>query len=141
MADIRTWSCEIGVVPFEMIPDGGDQPFRDVVRECWGKMFPDIPYSIASGWGRVTAALPQHSLPSEWAGADFHIPTTPIPPQANLGCATTEDLMTELICRFQLAYPMDNVQHSIMVSRAINLARMLGGLSQADAEYRTVDSD
>jgi len=135
MADIRTWSCEIGVVPESMIPDGGDQPFRHVVRKCWEEMFPDIPYAISSGWGPVTPALPQHSLPAEWAGAEFNIPS-----KANLGCATTEDLMTELICRFQLAYPMDNVQHSVMVSRAINLARMLGGLSQADAEYRTVDS-
>lgn len=112
MADIRTWSCEIGVVPDQMIPDGGDAPFRCAVENAWEKMFPGIPCSISSGWGPVTPALPQHSVQNE----------------AYLGLATTEELLRELIARFSLNH------------NAVILAEMVGGLSMTEKEYRTVDS-
>jgi hypothetical protein len=124
MADIRTWSCEIGVIPEQMIPDGGDAPFRNVVAECWDRIFPGVPCSISSGWGRVTAALPEHSVQSE----------------PYLGLATTEELMRELITRFVVHYPHNDVKQMDMTSKALYLAEILGSLSAPEKEYRTVDS-
>jgi hypothetical protein len=53
-----------------------------------------------------------------------------------LGLATTEELFREIITRFALLgrYPGP-------VERALVLAEMLGGLSAADREYRTVDEE
>lgn len=75
--------------------------------------------------------------------------TTTEPPtrpreDANLGLATTEDLMRELICRFKMTQyvsggPSVSVHRAI--DRALVLAEMLGNLDAPEREYRTVDGD
>lgn len=60
--------------------------------------------------------------------------------EANLGCATTEELLLELIARFTVHYPHDSVESMQMTTRAVTLGIMLGGLSSTLKEYRTVDN-
>ena len=55
----------------------------------------------------------------------------PLIQSVQLGLASTEQLLRELITRFTPGI--------IGVQRAIVLAEMLGGLDAADREYRTVD--
>ncbi|MEY4932521.1 MAG: hypothetical protein RLZZ403_841 [Pseudomonadota bacterium] len=59
--------------------------------------------------------------------------------EANLGAATTEELLREVIARFSIpqeGFKMD----SGLVHRSLVLAEMIGSLSAYDREYRTVDS-
>lgn len=113
-----SWSCEIGSVPFYRVPEGGDSPLRRAVQYAFEGMFPGVESSISSGWGMITAALPDRSES----------------PQANLGCATTEELIRELIARFITH------ENSYLANRAVILAELLGGLNATDREYRTIDS-
>ena len=57
----------------------------------------------------------------------------------NLGCATTEELFEELIARFTVYYPHNAINSILMTGRAIDLAKMLGGLDAVQKEYRTID--
>lgn len=59
--------------------------------------------------------------------------------EAQLGLATTEEMFRELITRFTLAYPHNLLSQIKMNSRALQLSEMLGGLSEPEKEYRTVD--
>jgi len=61
---------------------------------------------------------------------------------AQLGLATNEELMRELICRFRMnTYVQGSTEtHQMSVDRALALAEMLGGMSAPDREYRTVDA-
>ena len=56
--------------------------------------------------------------------------------EANLGLATTEDLLRELISRFTAPNPTFSG-----IRRALVLAEMLGTLSANESEYRPVDGD
>lgn len=60
---------------------------------------------------------------------------------AQLGLASTEELMRELICRFRMDtyVPGSQETHHMCVERALVLAEMLGGMSAPEREYRTVD--
>lgn len=109
-----SWTCEIGVIPFINVPETGDSPFRHAVGEAWEGMFPGLPYSISSGWGSVTPAIPTHNF------------------EPNLGCATTEELFRELIARC-------GSQNVLAFTRAIVLAEMLGSLDAQERDYRTID--
>lgn len=60
----------------------------------------------------------------------------PIRRKPNLGCATTEELMRELIARFSTGAVALAAPH---VEQAVALAEMLGGLDSMTKEYRTVD--
>lgn len=121
---LSSWGCEIGSIATHMIPDGGDNPLRNAVAKCWNEMFPGVPFNIASGWGRVTVALPLHEKPE----------------QANLGLASTEEMFAELITRFRFQSEKMWPENSEMIDKAIELAKILGGLNREIAEYRTVDS-
>ena len=61
---------------------------------------------------------------------------------ALLGLATTEELLRELICRFEMTQfvPGSMETRSMAVRRALVLAEMLGGMGAPEREYRTVDS-
>jgi hypothetical protein len=59
--------------------------------------------------------------------------------KANLGLATTEKLIRELITRFKLDAIESTVECSLNIDRALTLAILLGGLSSMQKEYRTVD--
>lgn len=58
-----------------------------------------------------------------------------------LGLATTEELMREVICRFEMSQYVPNSRetHALAVRRALVLAEMLGGMDAPEREYRTVD--
>jgi hypothetical protein len=81
----------------------------------------------------------EHSLPladaaaliDRIAEADGPAPV-PAPCEPLLGCATTEQLIRELIVRFTV--PGTNVRHALV------LAELVGSLSALDREYRTVSS-
>jgi hypothetical protein len=68
-------------------------------------------------------------------------PTMAITNEPNLGLATTEEMMRELITRFRMEQYVDSVSTSAYaaVDRAIALAEMLGGMDAHEREYRTVD--
>ena len=59
-----------------------------------------------------------------------------------LGLATTEEIMRELICRFEMIQfvPGSTETHTAGVHRALVLAEMLGGLDAPTREYRTAGS-
>jgi hypothetical protein len=57
--------------------------------------------------------------------------------KANLGLASTEEMMRELICRFRVNVVCS--AHPVDVDRALVLAEMLGGMDVDVREYRTVD--
>jgi hypothetical protein len=63
--------------------------------------------------------------------------TTTYTEDANLGLATTEEMLRELICRFTVA-PTDDISAFRGVPRGLILAEMLGGLDAQEREYRTV---
>jgi len=110
-----SWTCEIGVVPFYRIPEGGDWPLRAAVQEAFERMFPTIESSISSGWGVVTPAIPASNF------------------EPNLGRATTEELFRELIARC-------SGNNRVLFTRAIVLAEMLGTLDAEERDYRTIDN-
>lgn len=60
--------------------------------------------------------------------------------KANLGLATTETLLRELMTRFKIN-AVANQDVSLNINRALTLALLLGSLSELDKEYRTVDHD
>jgi hypothetical protein len=60
--------------------------------------------------------------------------------KANLGLATTETLLRELMTRFKFN-AVANQDVSLNINRALTLALLLGSLSELDKEYRTVDHD
>lgn len=60
--------------------------------------------------------------------------------EAQLGLATTEQLMRELIVRFTVHYPHDWSSQLKSIERALALSEMLGGLDAPTREYRTVDA-
>ncbi len=59
--------------------------------------------------------------------------------EANLGLATTEEMMRELICRFTISTSPHDLERPTKVSRALTLAEMLGSMSSYEREYRTVN--
>ena len=61
--------------------------------------------------------------------------------KANLGLATNETLIRELITRFKLDAVQGGIDASLNVDRALTLAILLGGLPAYLKEYRTVNSD
>jgi hypothetical protein len=65
--------------------------------------------------------------------------TTTYTEEANLGLATTEEMLRELICRFSGHRPHNPLGHREGINRCVTLAEMLGSLSTAEREYRTVD--
>lgn len=60
---------------------------------------------------------------------------------AQLGLATNEELMHELIARFKMnTYLQGSAEtHQASFERALVLAEMLGGMDAPTREYRTVD--
>jgi hypothetical protein len=60
--------------------------------------------------------------------------------KANLGLATTETLLRELMTRFKIN-AVANQDVSLNINRALTLALLLGSLSELDKEYRTVNHD
>lgn len=52
MGDKATWSCDIGPIDRDRIPDGGDQPLREAVRKAYFSMFGEEPQVLYSGWGK-----------------------------------------------------------------------------------------
>jgi len=46
------WTCEIGPIPRDRVPDGGDLPLRLAVKEAFRQMFGEDAEFCASGWGR-----------------------------------------------------------------------------------------
>jgi len=117
-----SWSCEIGSVPFYKVPEGGDSPLRKAVQTAFEGMFPGVESSISSGWGIITAALPDRSEPE----------------QANMGLASTEELFRELIARFSFQYTTE-IGEFKNIERVAKLSEMLGELSYMQKEYRTID--
>jgi hypothetical protein len=63
--------------------------------------------------------------------------------KANLGLATTEKLIRELITRFKMdALNLNNnIDQIKYMDRAITMGILLGSMSPEDREYRTVDHD
>lgn len=62
--------------------------------------------------------------------------------EANLGCATTEELMRELIARFEVSAAgevRDDFDESVNYLRAQTLWNILYGMNTETKEYRTVD--
>lgn len=57
---------------------------------------------------------------------------------ANLGMATTEEMMRELIVRFKMNMYGEHTK-MLDFERALVLAEMLGSMSALEREYRTVD--
>ena len=75
-----------------------------------------------------------------WPDADRQ---TPCPDAAQLGLASTEQLMRELICRFRMEVYVPGISTAttgLSVDRALALAEMLGGMGAPEREYRTVDA-
>lgn len=58
--------------------------------------------------------------------------------EANLGLATTEELVNELIARFTINY-IGSPEQLLAMDRIVILAKFLGGLTALEKEYRTVD--
>lgn len=52
----RTWSCEIGYVADEDLPDGADWPMRLAVKQAFYTLTGKRTDFCSSGWGRLTAA-------------------------------------------------------------------------------------
>jgi hypothetical protein len=61
--------------------------------------------------------------------------------KAHLGLATTETLLRELMTRFKINAITSSVDNGLNINRALTLAILLGGLSEIEKEYRTVDHD
>jgi len=62
----------------------------------------------------------------------------------NLGLATNEDLMRELICRFKMEQfnaGAGTISINGAIERALTLSEMIGGMSAPEREYRTVDEE
>jgi hypothetical protein len=60
--------------------------------------------------------------------------------EARLGCATNEDMLRELICRFKMEAMPGNISSLMNIERALTLAEMLGSMGALEREYRTVDA-
>lgn len=58
--------------------------------------------------------------------------------EANLGCATTEELMNELIARFGVNALIDEFESSLNYLRAKTMRNILIGMNSTTKEYRTV---
>jgi hypothetical protein len=56
--------------------------------------------------------------------------------EAQLGLATTEEMMRELICRFK---HVSEANINLNIERALVLAEMLGSMGATEREYRPVD--
>jgi hypothetical protein len=61
--------------------------------------------------------------------------------KANLGLATSEQLIRELITRFKMDVLNNNIDQMKYMDWAITLGILLGNMGPADREYRTVDHD
>lgn len=123
MTDVAMWTCEIGSVPYYRVPEGGDQPLRKAVQECWETMFPGVePIFISSGWGAP--------IPAKETKATC---------EANLGCASTEELINELVTRLMISGSGDSVSNMRNTEHVYRLGIILGSLSGVEREYRTVD--
>jgi hypothetical protein len=60
--------------------------------------------------------------------------------EAQLGLASTEQMLRELICRFKITATCQPSVSSLMeVEWALTLAEMLGQMDAPTREYRTVD--
>jgi hypothetical protein len=57
---------------------------------------------------------------------------------ANLGLATTEEMLRELICRFKLDGCYASNGSIRAIERALTLSELLGGLDGPTREYKTV---
>ena len=122
MTEVAMWSCEIGSVPYYRVPEGGDQPLRRAVQECWETMFPGVePIFISSGWGTPIPAVAANTC------------------EPNLGCATTEELINELVTRLMVSNSNDSIGNMKNMDHVFKLGLILGSLSGIEREYRTVD--
>lgn len=61
--------------------------------------------------------------------------------RANLGLASSEQLIRELITRFKMDALNNNINQIKYMDRAITMGILLGSMSPEDREYRTVDHD
>jgi hypothetical protein len=61
--------------------------------------------------------------------------------KANLGLATNEKLIRELITRFKMDALNNNIDQIKYMDRAITMGILLGSMSPEDREYRSVDHD
>lgn len=122
--EMASWSCEIGAVPVYRVPEGGDLPFRKAVQQAWEGMFPEMPSQCSSGWGQILPQTPVVNLTNDFIVSG--------PADANLGCATTEELFRELIARC-------SGNNICSFTRSLVLAEMLGGLDAQERDYRTID--
>ena len=48
---MKIWSCKIGEVDFDDVPDGGDLPMRQAVRKAYKELTGKDDKFLFSGWG------------------------------------------------------------------------------------------
>lgn len=48
---MKIWSCKIGEVDPEKVPDGGDWPMRQAISEAYERITGEAPTFLFSGWG------------------------------------------------------------------------------------------
>ena len=92
--------------------------------------------TTARAMGRTDRRRPRRDRPTETTGRAAVTPNADYG-AAQLGLATTEELIRELIARFTVHYAHDEVGQRRNTERALMLAELLGGLAAVDREYRT----
>lgn len=116
MSELVYWTCTIGPVKRENLPDGADSPLRKAVQTAFIDMLRIPPHELSSGWGKNYY--------------DDH---------ARLGLATTRELLQELKSRGEVSATVGEYPQE-MGDMAIGAAWLMDSLPGSMLDYRTVDS-
>lgn len=116
MSELAYWTCKIGPVKREDLPDGADSPLRQAVQTVFIDTFRIPPHELSSGWGQ-----------------NYH------DEHARLGLASTRELLEELKTRGEVS-PMIGAYPEEMSNMAIGAAWLMDSLPGSMLDYRTVDS-
>lgn len=116
MADDAYWTCRIGPVDRDKLPNWADSPLRKAVANAFLELIGRDAQTVSSGWGRKEEESP-------W-----------------LGFATTRELLQELKARGEVSAFVGEYPET-MGDMAIGAAKLLDGLPGSMLDYRTVDRE